>query len=371
LVLIKALVLKDILCTFATMSEKLRKLLYPFSLLYGSITKTRNKLFDKGFLTSNEFDIPLIVVGNLRVGGTGKTPQVAYLVNLLKKTAKVAVLSRGYKRKSRGFIVANNTSTVEQIGDEPYQLYRQHNDICVAVDADRTNGINQLMALKNKLDIIILDDAYQHRKVKAGFTILLTPYDDLYVNDSHLPSGNLRESIDGAVRAQVIVVTKCPDSMSEKEEYETAKKLNPSLHQTIFFTKIKYASYIQNERKRIAVAELNEYEVLVVTGIANPKPLLKYLDGLEVSYTHIAYPDHHQFSKSEIKGIQDAYTSILHKKKLLLTTEKDYVRIFETALAKNELFYLAIKTEFINHQKDFDKLILDYVGENTRNSKIP
>ncbi len=349
------------------MSMKLRKLLFPFSLLYGGITKTRNKLYDKGILNSNEFDIPLIVVGNLRVGGTGKTPQVAYLVNLLKRNKKVAVLSRGYKRKSSGFVLANSTSTVEQLGDESYQLYHQHNDVIVAVDADRVNGINQLMALENTPEVIVLDDAYQHRKVRAGFTILLTPYDDLYVEDSHLPSGNLRESIDGADRAQAIIVTKCPDSMSEKEEYLTAVKLNPSLEQTIFFTKIKYAKSIQNETDSIAIADLNKYEAVVVTGIANPKPLLRYLDELGVNYTHLSYPDHHQFSTSDIKTIEDTYAAILHKKKLLLTTEKDYVRIFETALAKNELFYLGIETAFINHQKDFDKLILDYVGENTRN----
>ena len=183
---VKALVLKDILCTFANMSDKLRKFLYPFSLLYGGITKMRNKLYDKGILHSNEFNIPLIVVGNLRVGGTGKTPQVAYLVNLLKSKYRIAVLSRGYKRKTSGFIVADNNSNVEQIGDEPFQLFRQHNNIIVAVDADRTNGIKNLLALKNKPDLVILDDAFQHRKVKAGFTILLTSYDDLYTDDSHL-----------------------------------------------------------------------------------------------------------------------------------------------------------------------------------------
>ena len=352
------------------MGDKLRKFLYPFSLLYGGITKTRNKLYDKGILHSNEFNIPLVVVGNLRVGGTGKTPQVAYLVNLLKSKYRIAVLSRGYKRKTSGFIVADKNSNVAQIGDESYQLFRQHNDIIVAVDADRTNGINNLLVLKNKPNLVILDDAYQHRKVKAGFTILLTSYDDLYTDDSHLPSGNLRESIEGANRAEVIIVTKCPESLSEKQEYDTAIKLNPSLEQTVFFTRIKYASFIQNEKTKISIEALKEYSIIVVTGIANPKPLLDYLDRLKIDYKHISYTDHHQFSKSDIRTIQDAYNLILNKKKLLLTTEKDYVRIFDTALVKYELFYLGIETTFINHQKDFDKLILDYVGENTRDRKI-
>ena len=348
------------------MSINLRKLLYPFSLLYSGITKVRNKLYDKGILNANEFKIPLIVVGNLRVGGTGKTPQVAYLVNLLKKSYKVAVLSRGYKRESNGFVLADRGSSVTQIGDEPYQLYRQNSDILVAVDVDRTNGINQLISLKNKPEIIILDDAFQHRKVKAGFNILLTPYDDLYTDDCHLPAGNLRESTEGAVRAQVIIVTKCPEELSERNEYNTAIKLNPSLEQTVFFTKIKYASFIQNEMTNIPIEKLKNYKIILVTGIVNPKPFLEYLDYLKLDYKHISYPDHHQFSKSDIRTIQDRYDSILNKKKLLLTTEKDYVRIFDTTLAKNKLFYLAIETVFINHQKDFDKLILDYVEENTR-----
>jgi len=349
------------------MSNPLRKLLYPFSLLYGGITKLRNSFYDQGILKSNEFDIPIIVVGNLRVGGTGKTPQVAYLVNLLKHHYKVAVLSRGYKRSSSGFVLASKNATASNLGDEAYQLFRQHSTILVAVDADRTHGIKQLLALRDKPEVLLLDDAFQHRKVNPGFKILLTPYDDLYVDDQQLPSGNLRESAAGANRAQVIIVTKCPDLLTEKEEYETAVKLQPSLDQTIFFTKIKYASFIQNEKSKIAIADLKEYSIVLVTGIANPKPLVRHLSEQEIDYTHLAYPDHHSFSKSDIDVIQRAYDSILHKKKLILTTEKDYVRIFETALVKNELFYLAIETAFINHQKDFDKLILDYVGENTRN----
>jgi tetraacyldisaccharide 4'-kinase len=349
------------------MIQKLRKLLYPFTLLYKGVTTTRNKLYDRGILESNAFDIPLITVGNLRVGGTGKTPQVAYLVKLLKSSYRVAVLSRGYKRKSKGFVLANKTKTAIELGDEPYQLFRQHPDIVVAVDADRTHGIAELCAMHTPPDVILLDDAFQHRKVQSGFSILLTAYDDLYIEDTHLPSGNLRESVEGAKRAQVIVVTKCPDVLSEQEEFDIALKLKVGLKQTVFFTRIKYAEYIQSTKQKIAIDDLSKYKLVLITGIANPKPLVNFLELKKCDFEHLSYPDHHQFSKMDIENIQKEFLKIPDKNKLLLTTEKDYVRIFASL---ENLYYLAIETEFINHQKDFDKLILDYVGKNTRNSKI-
>ncbi len=349
------------------MTNKLRKLLYPLSILYEGITSLRNKLYDNDILNSKEFDIPLIVVGNLRVGGTGKTPQVAYLVSLLKKKYKIAVLSRGYKRNSTGFVIADATATSQNIGDEAYQLYRQHSDIIVSVDADRTNGINSLLAFSNPPEVIILDDAFQHRKIKAGLNILLTPYDDLYTEDSLLPTGNLRENIKGADRAQLLVVTKCPVTISEKQEYEIASRLQPTLEQIVYFTRIKYADYIQNHTHQITNSELQEYKIILVTGIANPKPLVDYLNKKELKYKHLSYKDHHNFTEEELQYIQNEYDMLKSDKKLILTTEKDYVRIFE---GLNNLYYLAIETIFINHQKDFDKLIIDYVGENTRDGKI-
>jgi tetraacyldisaccharide 4'-kinase len=345
----------------------LRKLLFPISILYKSVTKTRNTLYDKGILKSNEFDIPLIVVGNLRVGGTGKSPMVAYLVNLLKKNYKIAVLSRGYKRKTKGFILGDAYATAESIGDEPFQLFRQHPDILVAVDEDRTNGIHTLEKLAEKPNLILLDDAFQHRKVKADFNILLTSYDDLYIDDALLPSGNLRESVEGADRAQVIVVTKCPENFSDKQEFETAVKLKPALTQTVFFSKIKYADKILNESNAIAISELKGYKVVLVTGIANPKPLLDFLNSENINYQHVSFPDHHNFSKSDLKNIQDTFHKIQSNKKLILTTEKDYVRIFGSFI---DLYYLAIETTFVNHQKDFEKLILNYVEQSTRNSSV-
>ncbi|HIP49782.1 MAG TPA: tetraacyldisaccharide 4'-kinase [Lutibacter sp.] len=345
------------------MSSKLRKLLYPLSVLYEGITHVRNKLYDKEILKSNEFGIPTILVGNLRVGGTGKTPQVIYLINLLKDAYKVAVLSRGYKRKTTGFILASNTSTSKDIGDEPYQFYKKFPKLLVAVDEDRTHGINKLQELSNPPDVIILDDAFQHRKIQAGFSILITAYDDLYINDSHLPSGNLRENIKGANRADVIIVSKCPDNLTEEEEYQTAVKLQPTLKQIIFFTKIIYADFIQNSNDKISLSDLVDYTILLVTGIANPKPLVKFLESKKINFEHISFPDHHNLKTSEINRINKKLDTIENKNKLILSTEKDYVRIFDSL---ENLYFLVIETTFINHQKDFDKLIIDYVGENTR-----
>ena len=246
------------------MTDKLRKLLYPLSVLYECITHVRNTLYDKQLLKSEKFDIPTILVGNLRVGGTGKTPQVIYLVNLLKDSYRVAILSRGYKRQTTGFILANKESTAKEIGDEPFQIQRKYPDLLVAVDEDRVHGITKLQALDEPPDLIILDDAFQHRKLQAGLSILLTPYDDLYIDDKLLPSGNLRENSKGASRATIIVVSKCPEMLTEEEECQTAIKLKPNLNQAVFFTKIVYANYIQNNKSSIRLEELVNYEILLV-----------------------------------------------------------------------------------------------------------
>jgi tetraacyldisaccharide 4'-kinase len=349
------------------MSRKIRKLLYPLSILYKGVTGIRNKLYDKKVLLSKDYDTPLIVVGNLRVGGTGKSPQVLYLVDLLKKNHIVAVLSRGYKRKSTGFLLAQPTSSFNDLGDEAFQLYRRHSDVLVCVDADRNNGIKELQRLGKPPNVIILDDAFQHRKVTAGLNILLTPYDDLYVDDTHLPSGNLRENIKEAARAQIIIVTKCPNTLTEKQEFNIAVKLQATLNQTVFYSKIKYRDYVQNNHFQISVEDLKSYEIILITGIANPKPLVAYLEIKDLKFTHFSFKDHHDFNNKEIKRIKDAYAKIVSKKKIILSTEKDYVRIFASF---DNLYYLAIETVFINHQKDFDKLIIDYVGANSGNSKI-
>lgn len=349
------------------MTSKIRKILYPLSVLFEGLTKVRNKLYDEEILVSKAFDLPILLVGNLRVGGTGKTPQVAYLVKLLKEKYRIAVLSRGYKRKTSGFVLANSNSDVSEIGDEAYQLSKQFSTITIAVDEDRVNGINKLVALKSPPEVIVLDDAFQHRKIRAGFNILLTPYTDLYTDDSHLPTGNLRENSKGAERAQVIIVTKCPDQLTEEQEFKTSIKLHPTLEQTIFFTKISYADFIQNEQERINLSDLVAYSILLITGIDNPRPLLEFLDSKRIKYKHLSYKDHHHFTESDIEKIEMEFKKFSNKKRLILSTEKDYVRIFESL---DMLYYLGIETTFINHQKDFDTLILNYVEENTRDRKI-
>ncbi len=342
-----------------------RKILFPFSLLYGEIVAARNIFYNKGILRSTSFNIPVINVGNLSVGGTGKTPQVEYLVRLLQDQYNLAILSRGYKRNTKGFQIADKATTAVDIGDEPMQYHAKFNDIIVAVDADRVNGIQQLKKLSAKPDAILLDDAYQHRKVEAGLNILLTSYDNLYVDDKMLPSGNLREKVKGAGRAQIIVVTKCPDELSEQDQFAIAKRLNAETHQTIFFSKINYGEEIIGKDVILAIKDLTGFEVVLVTGIANTIPLTAFLDTIKINYHHKKYADHYNFSQKDVDEIKLAFSKIKTDKKLILTTEKDYVRSF---MGMDNFYYLPIETVFIDHQEDFNKLIKKYVEQSSRNS---
>ncbi len=315
-------------------------------------------MYDTNVLKSTSFDIPTIVVGNLTVGGTGKSPQIEYLIRLLQNTYKIAVLSRGYKRQSKGFVLADSNVTARTIGDEPMQFYKKFKNCMIAVDADRVNGINQLKALKNPPDIILLDDAYQHRKVVGGFNILLTSYANLYVDDIMLPTGDLREKVSGASRAQLIIVTKCPENLTESAQYKIADRLQPEIHQTVFFTKITYANAIIGAKK-IQIDALYEYEVLLVTGIAKTAPLCEFLDSKKVNYQHLKYADHHEFSEKDLSRIETTFSSIDTSKKLILTTEKDYVRTFDSS--NKDVYYLPIETTFLEHQNDFNTLIKNYI----------
>jgi tetraacyldisaccharide 4'-kinase len=342
------------------MMKFLRNLLYPISLLYGLITNLRNYLYENGIFESNQFDTPTIIVGNLSVGGTGKTPQIEYLIRLLKNNFKVAVLSRGYKRKSEGFMVADNTVDAEIIGDEPFQYFKKFDKIIVSVDADRSNGIEQLEFLKNPPEVILLDDAFQHRKVKGGLNILLTSYSNLYVNDFMLPTGNLRENKKGARRAEIIIVTKCPSDLSEKEQKKIIKKLRPTIYQNVFFTYIEYDTILKGDNS-INISELNNKEVILVTGIANSTPLVKHLHNEGIIFKHLEYGDHHNFTDKDLEKIK----TIQSNNKVVLTTEKDYVRIFDKL---KKLYYLPIETKFINRKSDFDNIIKKYVEQSSRNS---
>ena len=334
-----------------------RKILFPFSLLYGLITTIRNYLYNNSILKSTLFKTPTIIVGNLSVGGTGKTPQIEYLIRLLQHNYKIAVLSRGYKRKSKGFIIANEYVTVNEIGDEPFQYYKKFPSIIVAVDANRTNGIQQLGALKNSPDLILLDDAFQHRKVRGGFNVLLTSCNNLYVDDTVMPTGNLREYKSGAKRAQVIIITKCPNDISEALQFKIIEKLNITSKQTVFFTTIEYDNELKGASK-LNLRNLQDSEILLITGIANPTPLTDYLTSLKIKFKHLKYPDHYHFKEKDILDIKSEFDLIKTNNKIVLTTEKDYVRIF--AKLQN-LRYISIKTKFVVNSAGFDKLIEKYV----------
>ena len=328
----------------------LRKILIPFSIIYDVVTSIRNYLFDRGYLKSRRYNLPIIAVGNLCVGGTGKSPMVEYIIRLLKDDLKIATLSRGYRRKSNGFVLSNSKSTSYEIGDEPLQFSQKFPDIDVAVDANRQNGISQLVSITNP-DVIILDDAFQHRKVIAGYYVLLTKFDSLFTDDFLLPAGNLRESKRGASRANVIVVTKCPKNISSEEKLIIINKLSRYSPHEVLFTCISYSKNIVNLNDVIPIKKLNNKKFTLVTGIANPKPLIEYLNSLDLVFEHIEFKDHHNFSDKELKN--------LSKKELIVTTEKDYMRLNNSL---TNVYYLSIITEFIKGKRVFDESILSYVS---------
>ena len=313
----------------------------------------RNKLYDARIMPSKSYNFPVVCVGNLSTGGTGKTPMIEYLIRFLKNDFKVATLSRGYGRKTRGFILSNESVTAEDIGDEPFQFYNKFkNEVAIAVDADRQNGIAKLHDLVAP-DVILLDDAFQHRKVAAGFNILLTDFNKLYSKDVVLPTGNLREPKAGAKRASVIVVTKCPENLSETEKQAVVKSLNPLTHQQVFFSKIRYANEVYANDSRVDLEAFLKQRFILVTGIANPKPLVNYLNTLGADFEHLKFPDHHGFSKKEVE--------LLAQKDRILTTEKDYMRLMTEERLKQKLFYLPIQVEF-DRQKDFEDLVLNFIA---------
>ena len=336
--------------------NRVRLLLAPFSVLYWGIVSFRNFLFQTGVLKSTSFQIPVIVVGNLSVGGTGKSPQIEYLIRLLKRNYQVGTLSRGYKRKSKGFVQANPATLVTEIGDEPFQFYKNHPEISVAVDANRVHGIQQLSKSVPGLEVVLLDDAFQHRYVKAKLSILLTDYNDLYVNDWILPLGTLRESRKGAQRADIIVVTKCPPNLSQSSQEKTKHKIAPQKHQNVFFSVISYADHIISKSNKVLVSELGSYEILLVTGIANPQPLVNQMENRSLKFKHLEFPDHYNFDANDLSRIQEEYFALTGEKKILLTTEKDYTRLKEMSISP---YYWGIETRFLNKGSSFDALVLN------------
>lgn len=333
----------------------LRKILFPFSAIYGAITQFRNFLYDNGYLKSYKFDVPVIVVGNLSVGGTGKTPQIEYLIRLLSTDYRIATLSRGYKRKSNGFVLANQNSNAEILGDEPFQFFLKFPQIRVAVDADRVNGIRNLQQLENPPEVILLDDAFQHRRVQAGFYILLSTYNDLYSDDFILPTGNLRESRKGAKRADVIIITKCPNDISFAERQRVLNKIKPKDHQKVFFSYTEYDEKVYSNERSLAVKSIKTQNKILLAGIAKPKDFFDtlYRNGDEI----LRFSDHHNFTEKEILEITENLGD-----KLIVTTEKDFVRL-NFRLPAGHLYYLPIKSTFVDDSDNFDRMIRNFVSK--------
>ncbi len=313
----------------------IRILVFPISLVYAVVVYLRNTLYDIGVLVSYSFETPILCIGNLSTGGTGKTPMTEYIIALLAENYKVAVLSRGYKRQSKGYVLAQANSSVEDLGDEPYQIYQKFKKINLAVDEDRCHGISQLEKTVQP-DIIILDDAFQHRKVKPSMNILLTSYNTLYSKDWYLPTGNLRDHKSQAQRADVIIVTKCPSNISEAERQEIIQNLNPNKTQQVLFSSLVYSDELISKDDSFLTSSIKNKDFTLITGIANSEPMVAYLMNLNRDFKHLKFKDHHNFSAKEVESFKSLG--------LKLTTEKDYVRLVKKV---DNLYYLSIKHKFI------------------------
>lgn len=358
----------------------LRIIAFPLSILYGIILAIRNKLYDWGILPSKAFDIPVISVGNLCVGGTGKTPHIEYIIRLLKNEFYLATLSRGYGRKTKGFIIADTQSTASDIGDEPLQFKRKYSSIRVAVDAERVNGINQLQKHYPSLQTVLLDDAFQHRSVKPGLSIMLTEYHKPYMHDFVMPTGSLREFRSGAGRADVIIVTKCPNILLPIERKRIISEIKPQPYQRVYFSYIKYGDILplNGEQRNPFPKEFyfeRNYSMLLLTGIANTAPLEYYLKDKVKNMERAKYPDHHTFTANDIENIKKIFNNIASANKIILTTEKDAMRLknpeYTEVLKDLPVFYMPIEIDF--HDKDkneFNEQIVHYVRANQKYGSV-
>jgi tetraacyldisaccharide 4'-kinase len=343
----------------------IRILLFPLSLVYFIIIYVRNRLYDKGILKSASFNLPLVCIGNIAAGGTGKSPMTEYLVRELKNHFQIATLSRGYKRKTRGYALATENSTALEIGDEPMQFHLKFPDTPIAVGEARLEAIPQLLHDKPGTQVIILDDAFQHRAVKAGMNIVLTDCNNLYTRDWYLPTGDLRDERSSMKRADVMVVTKCHPGLSPEERDAILQEIEPLPQQTVFFTTIRYGQPYHIISKKNAQVT-NAVEVLLVTGIANPRPLKNLLQEKSKTYYEMAYNDHHIFTIDDLKDMQKRFNSIQANDKIILTTEKDAVRLvkFEHELAAMPVYVVPIELEFLfNDAHRFNGLIGTFIKE--------
>ena len=357
---------------------KLNKKLLPLSWFYGIGVGFRNLLFEMGLLKEHTYRTPVISVGNITVGGTGKTPHVEYLIRLLKDRIHVAVLSRGYKRKSRGFLLATPETPIRDLGDEPYQMKQKYPSVDVAVDAKRTRGIEKLISgtyTKEEVDTILLDDAYQHRYVKPGLNILLVDYHRLIIYDKLLPAGRLREPVKGKDRADIVIVTKCPRTLNPMEFRVLTKQMNLYPYQQLFFTTIKYEPLrplFDGTESIQTLEELAGRHILLLTGIASPKQIYYDLKPHTPDIVPLRYGDHHNFKKKDIKNINEAFEA-LPSPRLIITTEKDAVRLKGveglSPEVRRSLYVLPISIEFMLEGDElFNEKIIGYVRKNSRNS---
>lgn len=348
-----------------------KALLLPFSLLYGLGGWARNKLFDMRLLPSVSFDIPVVSVGNLSAGGTGKTPHIEYLIRLLKPYHKgLATLSRGYGRKTQGYLMASGNCSSAEIGDEPCQFVRKFPEIYVAVDERRVHGIRRLLLETPPAGLVLLDDAYQHRYVKPGLNILLTDYFQPYFKDRVLPSGMLREFRSGARRADIIIVTKCPPVLAPIDRKNYIRNLKPAAHQRIYFSRIGYGPlqpfFPENTPPCADIKKVSS--ILLFAGIANMYPLEEHIRRCCTYLETMRFPDHHRYTSKEVMEIRERFTNIVGTNKILVTTEKDCMRLEDPALAGAirdlPLYYQPIEVEFFNEDKTwFDKQVLEYAGK--------
>ena len=357
---------------------KIHEWLTPLSWLYGLGVGFRNLLFKLGILKSRAFDIPVISVGNITVGGSGKTPHVEYLVSLLKDKMKVAVLSRGYKRKSKGYVLANDDTTMREIGDEPYQMKQKFPELYVAVDKKRTEGIDRLThdEQTKDVDVILLDDAYQHRYVKPGVNILLVDYHRLIIYDKLLPAGCLREPKEGKSRADIVIITKCPKDLRPMEYRVLMKALDLYPYQSLYFTTLIYDNLKQvYGTESMPINSLpDRCNVLLLTGIASPKQMQNDLSVYNYNLSYLSFSDHHNFSKKDIRTINRKFAE-LPSPKVIITTEKDVARIkFVEGLndeVKESMYALPVRIQFmLGQEEDFNNKIINYVRKNSRNSSL-
>lgn len=357
----------------------LKILLYPLSLIYGFIIYIRNFMYDYNMIKSSEFEVPVISIGNITVGGTGKTPHTEYLIELMKKHVKVATLSRGYKRKTSGFHLVQVESAVPEVGDEPLQIKRKFPEITVAVDEDRVHGINRLLKDEaSSPDVILLDDAFQHRKVSPGINILLIDYNNPIDKDHLLPLGRLRERKYQQRRANVIIYTKCPDEIAPITRRIIMKEVNLRPYQSLYFTTMSYGDaipvYPELNAENLNIKK-RKVPSIMLSGIANPDQFRNFLSSSTTVLDEIVFPDHHDFTAKDWKQIESTYNQYQIQKPYLLTTEKDAMRLrLDNPLSdevKSRLFYIPISIKFLESEgKSFNKKIVGYVKDNRSNREL-